>query len=154
MTSTHKWKRLADNKEIALLDYLKKWILENPEHKLYIGCDSHNMASKTAFATVIVLHYSSGGGHVIYTKETLPRIKNRHERLWMEVQSSVETAMYLMENGIEKPNHIDVDLNPDPQYKSNSVLRAALGLIESIGIEPRYKTKSPWSISIADKTCR
>lgn len=148
------WKRLSDKKHVNLIDYLKNWIKENPAHRIYIGCDSHNGASKTTFATVIVLHYSTGGGHVLFSRETFPLIKDRHDRLWREVEFSVATAMHLMENGIEKPDYIDVDLNPDPKYKSNSVLRAALGLIESIGIVPRYKTKSPWAISIADKACK
>lgn len=148
------WKRLSDKKSIDLIPYLRGWITNNPIHKIYIGCDSHNEATKSTFATVIVLHYDSGGGHVLYSRDVFPLIKDRHERLWKEVEFSVAAAMYLIENGLEKPDYIDVDLNPDPRYKSNSVLRAALGLIESIGIVPRYKTKSPWSISIADKACK
>ena len=148
------WKRLSDKKQIDLIDYLKDWISKNPIHKIYIGCDSHNEVRRTTFATVIVLHYSTGGGHVLFSREAFPLIKDRHDRLWKEVEFSVAAAMYLMENGIEKPDYIDVDLNPDPKYKSNSVLRAALGLIESMGIVPRYKTKSPWAISIADKACK
>lgn len=148
------WKRLSDKKSIDLIPYLREWITNNPIHKIYIGCDSHNEATKSTFATVIVLHYDLGGGHVLYSRDVFTLIKDRHERLWKEVEFSVAAAMYLIENGLEKPDYIDVDLNPDPRYKSNSVLRAALGLIESIGIVPRYKTKSPWSISIADKACK
>lgn len=148
------WKRLSDKESIELIPYLEKWISENPIHKIYIGCDSHNSISKSTFATVIVLHYDTGGGHVLYSRDVFPLIKDRHQRLWKEVEFSVAAAMYLIQNGLEKPDYIDVDLNPDPRYKSNSVLRAALGLIESIGIIPRYKTKSPWAISIADKACK
>jgi predicted RNase H-related nuclease YkuK (DUF458 family) len=154
MAVLNKWKRLSDKKTIELIPYLENWIRENPINKIYIGCDSHNSPGKTTFATVIVLHYSTGGGHVLYSREAFPLIKDRHARLWREVEFSVSTAVLLMENGLEKPDYIDVDLNPDPKYQSNSLLRSALGLIESIGIIPRYKTKSPWSISIADKACR
>jgi len=59
-----------------------------------------------------------------------------------------------MSMGIQKPDYIDIDLNPDPKYQSNSLLRAAVGLIESMGIKARYKTKSPWAISIADSICK
>jgi len=148
------WKRLSDKKVIDLLCYLKDWINENPEHQIYIGCDSHNEAAHTTFATVIVLHYPKGGGHVLFSRETFPIIRERHTRLWKEVENSVAVAMYLDENGFKKPDYIDVDLNPDPQYKSNSILRAAVGLIESMGIKTRYKTKSPWAIYIADKACK
>jgi predicted RNase H-related nuclease YkuK (DUF458 family) len=148
------WKRLSDKKEVDLIPYLYNWIEENPDHQIYIGCDSHNEAAQTTFATVIVLHYSQGGGHVLFSRESLPIMRERHTRLWREVENSVAIAMYLAENGFKKPDYIDVDLNPDPKYKSNSILRAAVGLIESIGIKPRYKTKSPWAVYIADKACK
>ena len=148
------WRRLSDKKEIDLKHYLENWISKNPGYRIYIGCDSHNENRTTTFAVVIVLHYSSGGGHVLYSRRKFPRMVDRHQRLWKEVEFSVEAAMELMSLGFDKPDYIDIDLNPDPKYKSNSVLRAAVGLIESLGISARYKTKSPWAISIADTICK
>jgi len=150
------WRRLSDRREIDLVPYIKNWITENPDHKIYIGCDSHNHYNITTFAVVIVLHYTGlrGGGHVLYHKVSEPRIKSRPDRLWKEVQMSVECAQILIDNEIEKPDYIDIDLNPDPKYQSNTVLRAAVGLIESIGVKARYKTLSPWAISIADHICK
>jgi predicted RNase H-related nuclease YkuK (DUF458 family) len=34
------------------------------------------------------------------------------------------------------------------------LLRAAVGLIESKGIKARYKSLSPWAISVADYICK
>lgn len=81
-------------------------------------------------------------------------MSSRYERLWKEVELSVETAQSMIDHGIQRPDYIDVDLNPDPRYQSNTLLRAAVGLIESIGMEARYKTLSPWAISIADTLCK
>lgn len=148
------WRRLSDRKEIDLKTYLENWISKNPDHKIYIGCDSHNENQTTTYAVVIVLHYSNGGGHVLYSRKSFPRMNDRHHRLWKEVEFSVEAAIQLMSMGFDKPDYIDIDLNPDPKFKSNSVLRAAVGLIESLGISARYKTKSPWAISIADTICK
>jgi predicted RNase H-related nuclease YkuK (DUF458 family) len=110
------WKRLSDKKEVDLIPYLYNWIEENPDHQIYIGCDSHNEAAQTTFATVIVLHYSQGGGHVLFSRESFPIMRERHTRLWREVENSVAIAMYLAENGFKKPDYIDVDLNPDPKF--------------------------------------
>lgn len=148
------WKKLADKQEVSLASYLRVWIEKNPNHKIYIGCDSHNQGNKTIFATVIVLHYGVGGGHVLFSKVIVGKIQDRYNRLWREVELSVHTAQLLLELGVAKPDYIDVDLNPDPKYKSNSVLRAAVGLIESLGIKARYKTASPWAISVADSLCK
>ena len=155
MEALKNWKRLSDREDIDLKNYLQDWIKKNPVHKLYIGCDSHNERSKTTFATVIVLHYGiGGGGHVLYSRDTCFLVKDRYERLWREVELSVETAQQLMSVDIQKPEYIDIDLNPDPKYQSNTLLRAAVGLIESMGLKARYKTLSPWSISIADSICK
>jgi predicted RNase H-related nuclease YkuK (DUF458 family) len=151
------WRRLSDRKEVELLPYLRSWVEKNPDHKIYIGCDSHNAAKKTTFATVIVLHHRNGngnGGHVLYRRESFPLIKDKYYRLWKEVEFSVGAAQFMMEFGFEKPAYIDVDLNPDPRFHSNSVLRAAVGLIQSLGIEARHKGESPWAISIAEVICK
>ena len=148
------WRRLSDKKEIELKSYLENWISKNPGYRIYIGCDSHNENQTTTYAVVIVLHYPNGGGHVLYSRKRFSRMADRYQRLWKEVEFSVEAAMQLMSMGFDKPDYIDIDLNPDPKFKSNSVLRAAVGLIESLGISARYKTKSPWAISIADSICK
>jgi predicted RNase H-related nuclease YkuK (DUF458 family) len=56
-----------------------------------------------------------------------------------EVWKAVEVAEYLRENEIPKVTFIDIDLNPDPKYKSNKVLRQAIGLVEGMGYKVRYK---------------
>jgi predicted RNase H-related nuclease YkuK (DUF458 family) len=148
------WSRLTDSQEIDLLSYVKAWMDQNPGHKIYIGCDSQNKGRSTTYATVIVLHYPSGGGHVLYRKDKIEKVASSFERLWKEVELSVEVANLLIDSGLGKPDSIDVDLNPDPKYNSNQLLRAAVGLIESMGIQARYKSKSPWAISIADTMCK
>jgi predicted RNase H-related nuclease YkuK (DUF458 family) len=127
---------------------------KNPAHSIYVGCDSHNSQGKTTFATVIVLHHQETGGHVLYNKQEVTKMASRYERLWKEVELSVSITQDLISMGIQKPDYIDIDLNPDPKYQSNNLLRAAVGLIESMGIKARYKTKSPWAISIADSLCK
>lgn len=148
------WRKLGTGEKISLNDYLHDWLGDNADHKIYVGCDSHNSGNKTTFAVAVVMHNPGKGGHVVYSKLVLPRITSKHERLWKEVELSVETAQSMIDHGIQKPDYIDVDLNPDPKYQSNSLLRAAVGLIESMGMEARYKTLSPWAISIADTLCK
>jgi predicted RNase H-related nuclease YkuK (DUF458 family) len=147
------WRKLSNGDPVILDEYLPKWLSENPGNKIYIGCDSHNTSAKTTFAVVIVLHNSGRGGHVLYKRIQTPRIQSSYERLWKEVELSVEAAQYVMDHNIQ-PDYIDIDLNPDPKYQSNSLLRAAVGLIHSLGIEARYKSMSPWAISVADALCK
>ena len=90
----------------------------------------------------------------IAVKKKVPVIRDKFTKLWGEVQDSVELAQYLEANGIEKPAYIDLDYNPDPKYQSNTVLRSALGYVESLGYVPRCKPYAVSASCIADKICK
>ena len=149
-----KFQSLSNGQFVDLVPYLKSKLAESKDIRMYVGTDSQNVGRRTIYATVIVLHYGNSGGHVIYSKISVPRIVDRFTKLWNEVEDSVKIAQYLEDNGLPKPAYIDIDFNPDPMYQSNSVLRAALGYVESLGYVPRCK---PYAISasyVADKICK
>ena len=142
------FKKLSDHKDVDVVKYLKERLNENSS--LMIGTDSQNTSTHTHYATVIVIYQDKIGGHVLYSRESHPKITNSFKKLWKEVEYSINTAVYLQENGLPKPAFIDLDLNPDPMYKSNSVLRAALGYVESMGFKPRIKPYAYAASSVAD----
>ena len=148
-----KFKSLTTRKEVDLIPYVKQFLAENDCTSIFIGCDSQN-EKNTTYGIVIVLHNAGKGGHVLYAKEVLPKINDRFTRLWNEVEYSLQVAEYLTTNGIQKPNYIDLDLNPDPKYKSNQVLRAALGYVESMGYVPRCKPYAMVASYVADAICK
>ena len=68
-----------------------------------------------------------------------------------EVAASVETAESIYHyNGCPKPKYIDIDINPNPKYKSNEVYAAAKGWCEGLGYEVRFKTLGPLVTTLAD----
>lgn len=149
-----KFRRLSDGIEVDLIPYLKEELSESKDIRMYVGTDSQNVGSKTIYATVIVLHKGNRGGHVIYSKKYVNRITEKFTKLWNEVQDSVDLAQYLESNGIEKPAYIDLDFNPDPRYQSNTILRTALGYVESLGFVPRCKPEAVSASYVADKICK
>lgn len=150
-----KFKKLSDRKEVELGSYVSSIVEKNDDVKIYIGSDSQNVnPTTTIYATVIAFHFGRRGAHVIYSREEKNIVRDRFSRLWDEVVRSIDVALYLRdEYGIEA-EFIDLDLNEDPKYQSNTVLRSALGYVQSLGFKPRYKPNSPYSISIADQLCR
>jgi predicted RNase H-related nuclease YkuK (DUF458 family) len=147
------FKSLTNRKTIELIPYLKSKLEENENVSIYIGTDSQNIGKKTSYACVIVLHYGRNGAHVLYTQIKVERIRDRFNKLWKEVEISMEVAEHLDSHGI-RAKFIDIDLNPDPMYGSNNVLRAALGFVESKGFIARVK---PYAISAsyaADRLCK
>ena len=151
------FKVLSSGKPIGdVISYIKDYIkeFENTHFiEVIIGSDSQNRKRKTQFATVILLHktdYDSGigkGGHVLYKTDTIERPFTRTEaerkdhrskRLLNEAWKSIEVAEMLRNNGI-KVDVIDLDMNPDPKYRSNDVLAQATGWAEGMGYRVRCK---------------
>jgi len=140
-----------------IFKYINDIIKLKPDTKLYVGTDSQNSPKKTTYATVIVLHYnendSGKGGHVLYTKDILPKYKDRFTRLWGEVERSVEVSIMLAGLGLDIKN-IDLDFNEDPKWQSNTILRSAIGYVESYGFKARWKPHNAFSVRVADQICK
>lgn len=123
-----------------VIDYIKDYLKDREGVEILIGSDSQSYnSSKTVYGVVIALYTKGKGAHVLCTKDTTPLEKDTSNRLMTEVWKAVEVAEFLRENGIPKASWIDIDLNPDPQFKSNKVLRQAVGLVEGMGYRVRYK---------------
>jgi len=135
-----KFRKLTGPPHFELAPYVKKIIEQNEgfEMRIYLGCDSQNKGVKTAYATTLVFHIASSGCHIIYKKELVPIIKDMWTRLWKETEKSCEVALYLREHGIEVST-IDLDYNSDPSKKSNKLVSAAVGYVESLGFKARCK---------------
>lgn len=146
------FRRLTDRSTVEIAEYLKEYIdqVGTDNVRLYIGCDSQNKSEWTSYATTVVLHIGTTGCHILYQRERVrPRINDFWTRLWKEVEHSVEVALYLQENGIEVDN-IDLDLNDDPNMRSNKLVAAAKGYVESLGIKARIKPELLPAIHAAD----
>jgi len=145
-----KYKRLFDSKEVDLVEYVKEWLETKPNAEILIGCDSQNFSDKTIYAIVVAIYDKGKGAHVLYNRWKTKREATRNIRLLNEVWYAVETAEFMKNAGIPEVKWIDIDINPDPKFKSNEVLRQAVGLVEGMGYRVRYKTLGPIATYAAD----
>jgi predicted RNase H-related nuclease YkuK (DUF458 family) len=123
-----------------IINYIKDYLTGREDVELLIGSDSQSYSnSKTVYGVVIALYTKGKGAHVLCTKDVTPFEKDTSSRLMTEVWKAVEVAEFLRNNGLPKATWIDIDLNPDPKYKSNKVLRQAVGLVEGMGYRVRHK---------------
>jgi predicted RNase H-related nuclease YkuK (DUF458 family) len=143
------YKTLYGKKEIDLIPYCKDYIESRPETEVLIGCDSQNKRGETLYAVVVGLYTLGKGAHVLYSKYTTPRIDGV-SRLLNEVWKSVEVAEKIKEELNIKATWIDIDLNPDPRYKSNAALANAVGIVTGMGYNVRHKGNSPVMTYAAD----
>lgn len=143
----------VDGKQIMLDNYVQNYIESYPETEVIVGCDSQNRRRKTSYAVVVALYRPGKGAHVIFKRWTTPKEKTKDIRLLNEAWSSVETAEILRNIGISI-KYIDLDLNPNPKYGSNSVFNQAVGMVEGMGYEARFKTLGPLVTTMADAIAR
>lgn len=134
------FKKLTGPPEFDLGDYVINYITELKDQpvKIYLGCDSQNHGLHTVYATTVVFHIADSGCHIIYKKDQVPVILDMWTRLWGEAERSVEAALYLREKGIEIDT-IDLDYNENPNRKSNKLVAAAVGYVESLGFKAKIK---------------
>ena len=142
--------RTVSGVQVDPVIYIKEYKMTHPDLKIFVGCDSQNYGKTTVYATAIVLYTPGKGGHIIYEKEKCPREKVGAIRLMNEVWKSIELANHMCDQGIQKPDFIDIDINPKQNCKSNEVFNAAVGIVESYGYKCRYKTLGPISTWCAD----
>ena len=143
-----KWKSFGTKQEIDLVSYIKQYLKDNPTAELMVGTDSQNRRKQTDYAIVVALH-TNRGANLLYVKETFPRIMDRFTRLLKEVEFTIGIATELKESGInQKLIRLHFDLNPDPKFKSNDVVRTAMGWGEGLGYSCQCKP-SAFSASYA-----
>jgi predicted RNase H-related nuclease YkuK (DUF458 family) len=144
------YKTLSTNVHVDLVSYIKSYIRKHPETQVLIGCDSQNRKKETIYAIVIGLYKPGKGAHVIYSKFSTIREKENVNRLLNEVWFSVEVAEILKQDVGVVATWIDIDLNPDPKYRSNQALASAVGIVTGMGYSVRHKGHSPVMTYAAD----
>ena len=148
------FKRLLDSKEYEISSYVNKYLRDHSSFKvkLHVGCDSQNISKYTHYATTVLFHIGNTGCHFLYHKEKLPKIDDMWTKLWGETTRSVEVANYLKEHHI-KVDSIDLDFNSNESFKSNKLVSASVGFVESMGFKANIKPSILPAISAADMMC-
>ena len=144
------FKTLYDKKSVDIISYIRDYLSSHKDIEILIGCDSQVKGRETIYALVLAMYTPGKGAHVLYDRFSTPKDREISTRLMNEVWHSINLADELMNAGLPRAKYIDIDLNPDPRYKSNEVLRAAVGWAEGLGYSVRHKGDSPMMTYCAD----
>ena len=150
MIGTFTFKKITGEILNEVEQYVKAYCNEHKGTEIMIGTDSQNRGGKTIYSTVIAMYNPGHGAHCIFKRWKTERERVRNTRLMNEVAASLETAEKLVEYGCPKPRYIDIDINPNPKYKSNEVYSSAKGWVEGMGYEVRFKRLGPLVTTFAD----
>ena len=130
------------------------------ELRVCIGTDSQVKAcpgktgrKETEFATVIVFIRKGKGGFMYIRNETTTQKMSIKERMLVEVAKSIEVAYPLCNifSRYSVDMEVRVDINTNPNFKSNDALKEAMGYILGMGFVFKAKPDAFASSSCANK---
>jgi len=139
------------------INYIKKFINENPSAEIILASDSQRLKKKTVkFATVVIIHYKDdndiGKGAKIFSDITYEKIVDGNlskpfNRMMREVTMVTELYEDLEDVLIMRDFSIHIDVNSVKGTGSNVAYSAAKGYILGvIGVEPVTKPDA-WAAS-------
>lgn len=130
-------------KKTKVLNYdeVRKAIRESSEKSLiYLGCDSQNIKGKTVFGIAIIIHIDGHKGGKLFTEiYKTKRIDSIRQRLLKEVELSVASAFEIIEEIGDRKFEIHLDVNGNPEHKSNEICKEAIGYVIGQGFDYQIK---------------
>ena len=121
--------------------------------KVCIGTDSQVKGRETEFATVIVFLREGHGGFMFIHNEKTKQKFTIKERMLREAAWSIDIAYHLCDL-FEKYNvdmEVHIDINTNPNFKSNAALKEAMGYILGMGFAFKAKPDAYAATSCANK---
>jgi predicted RNase H-related nuclease YkuK (DUF458 family) len=157
-TDQQQWRKLNGQKigrpiEDEVTDVIASERAMGHELKVCIGTDSQVKGADTEFATVIVFIRKGKGGFMFIRNEITWQKMSIKERMLVEVGKSIEVA-YALCNIFSRYSvdmEVHVDINTNPNFKSNDALKEAMGYIMGMGFAFKAKPDAFASSSCANK---
>ncbi len=152
------WRKFSGQQiKIAIEDEVRQVIAKEKEMgyqlKVCIGTDSQVKGKETAFATVIVFVRQGKGGFMYICNETTLQKMSIKQRMLTEVAKSIDVAYGLCKifTTYNVDMEVHVDINTNPNFKSNDALKEAMGYIMAMGFAFKAKPNAFASSSCANK---
>jgi len=118
---------------------------------IYVGCDSRQFKGETVFVTVIVVHINSNNGAKIFWQvDKVRRINSIRQRLMEEVNRAVLTALMIADVVGNRPFEVHLDINPNPDHRSSTIVKEAVGYVMAQGLKPVLKPDAIAASAVAD----
>ena len=94
-----KFKRFEGEYIPDIIEYLRDYIEKEPGVTISVGCDSIQKRRRTLYAMAIMMYNTDikRGAHVVFFRESSPKIKDNNERLYKEAQYAHDLGVYLDE---------------------------------------------------------
>jgi predicted RNase H-related nuclease YkuK (DUF458 family) len=131
-------------------------INSSPSSSIYVGADSIRYKKNdkwfAKYSTVIILHVDSKHGCKLFHRSVeLPDYGAIKQRLLNEVMYAIEAAYEVIDVIGDRHFEVHLDINPNPNHKSNVAVKEALGYVKgSLGVDAVIKPNAFAATHCAD----
>jgi predicted RNase H-related nuclease YkuK (DUF458 family) len=93
----NRFKRFGGDYIPDIIEYLKDYIEKDSGVTISVGCDSIQKRRRTVYAITIMMYNTDlrHGAHVVFFRESCPKIRDNNERLFKEAQYLHDIGTYL-----------------------------------------------------------
>lgn len=93
----NRFKRFGGEYIADIIQYLSDYIKKDPGVTISIGCDSIQKRRRTLYAITIMMYNTDlrHGAHVVFFRESCPKIRDNNDRLFREAQYLHDLGVYL-----------------------------------------------------------
>lgn len=93
----NRFKRFGGDYIPDIIEYIKDYIKNDPTATVTVGCDSIQKRRRTTYAITLMLYNTDirNGAHVVFFRESCPKIRDNQERLFKEAQYLHDIGSYL-----------------------------------------------------------
>ena|ERR1035437_8553165 len=94
-----RFKKFSGEYITDIIEYIKEYTKNDPAVTIAVGTDSIQKRIKTTYAVTIMMYNSDirNGAHVVFFRESCPKIRDTNERLDREAMLAYEVSEYLNE---------------------------------------------------------
>lgn len=107
-----RFKKFGGEKIPDIIEYILNITKEEPDSTVSVGCDSIQVRRKTLYAVTVMIYNTDlkKGAHVVYFRESCPKIREIQERLYKEAQYLNDVGNYINDE-LEKAGYVRKDLS-------------------------------------------
>lgn len=152
--SPTKGKVSLDNVAKDIVSYIKSEPEEN--YQLVIGTDSEGNG-KMEFVTAIVIYKLGKGGRYFYHKLTVEKHMVLRQKIYEEVNLSLETAQNLIE-GLQKywqkdnlKSTLEIHIDVGENGPTKQLIKEVVGMVLGYGFKAKIKPHAYGASMVADK---
>ena len=102
-----------------IIQYILDIVKKDPKLTITVGCDSIQAQRKTIYAVTIMMYNTDvkKGAHVVFFRESCPKIRESAERLYKEAQYVHDVATFLDDSLAGSYERLDLTEHSRKKYK-------------------------------------